>query len=220
MKIDKVSPAEIEKRSFELITEELTDLAEHGKIPPLASFPEDELTVIKRCIHTTADFDYVHTMRFSEGAVDKLKELIRSGASIVTDTNMALAGVNRRQLSKYGCSAYCFMADESVAEEAAERGITRAAVSMERAMTLPGNVIFVVGNAPTALITLREFYDSGKYEPAFVVGVPVGFVNVVASKEMILDSGMCHIVNAGRKGGSTVAAAIVNAVFYMVRDEG
>lgn len=218
MQIDKLSPTEIEKRSFELITDELTDMAKEGKIPPLESFCEYELNVIKRCIHTTADFDYAQTMRFSEGAVDKFKELIRSGASIVTDTNMALAGINKRELSKYGCSVVCYMADESVAREAAERGVTRASVSMERAMALSGDVIFVVGNAPTALITLKEHYDANDYTPAFVIGVPVGFVNVVASKEMITKTDIPYIINSGRKGGSGVAAAIVNAMLYSLKD--
>ena len=171
-------------------------------------------SVITRCIHTTADFDYARTLFFADGAVEKFGELIRQGASVVTDTNMALAGINKRVLHKYGCSAVCFMADEDVAKEAKERDVTRAHVSMERAMAIEGPVIFVVGNAPTALITRREHFDRGEYEPAFVIGVPVGFVNVEAAKEMIINSPIPHIVNSGRKGGSNVAAAIVNALLY------
>ena len=220
MKIENCNPADIEKRSFEIITEEFARLAEGGFIPAPETFDEASLTVIKRCIHTTADFDYAKTMRFSEGATERIEELIRGGAAIVTDTNMALSGINKRELSRYGVSAVCFMADESVAKEAKERNMTRAAVSMERAMKLGDKVIFVIGNAPTALIALKEFKDRNIYDPAFVVGVPVGFVNVVAAKELILSSDIPYIVNAGRKGGSNVAAAIVNAVLYMMRDKG
>lgn len=220
MKAERLSPKEIEARSFELITDELEKAAAEGTIPPLESFDAKELCVIKRCIHTTADFDYATTMSFSEGAIEKFTHLVRKGATIVTDTNMALAGINRRELSKYGCDAVCHMAEESVAAEAKERDMTRASVSMERAMASGEDVIFVIGNAPTALMTLKEYSDSGRYKPAFVVGVPVGFVNVVAAKEMILESNIPYIVNAGRKGGSNVAAAIVNAILYMMRDEG
>ena len=205
MELEYIKPSEIEKRSFEILTEEL----ERRGI----TLSGDTAPVIKRCIHTTADFEYADTMTFSEDAVEKLKECIRNGSCIVTDTNMALAGINKRLLKKYNCEAVCFMADEDVAAEATERGITRATVSMERAMKLEKPVVFVVGNAPTALITLQEHMMKG-YRPAFVIGVPVGFVNVEAAKELITDSDVPYIVNRGRKGGSNVAAAIVNAVLY------
>ncbi len=210
MDIEYVKPGDIEKRSFEIITKELD---ERG-----ISLPADTAPVIKRCIHTTADFDYAHTLVFSEDAVRVFADLIRSGATIVTDTNMALSGINKRELERYGCRAYCYMADEGVISEAAEREVTRASVSMERAMELYGPVIFVIGNAPTALITIREHMDSGDHTPAFVVGVPVGFVNVEAAKELIIETSVPHIVNRGRKGGSNVAAAICNAMLYMMRD--
>jgi len=203
---EKLAPAEIEKRSFEIISSELE---EKGIILP----KENEL-VIKRCIHTSADFDYADTLSFSEGAVERMKNLIRGGAVIVTDTNMGLAGVNKKKLSAFGGEAFCFMADEDVALEARERGITRAAVSMEKASKLDKDVIFAIGNAPTALIRLHEMMEEGTYTPKFVIGVPVGFVNVVASKELFLDSDVPYIINRGRKGGSNIAAAICNAVLY------
>ncbi len=203
---EKLAPAEIEKRSFEIITSELE---EKGIVLP----KENEL-VIKRCIHTSADFDYAETLCISEGAVERMKELIRGGAYIVTDTNMALAGVNKKKLAQFGGEALCFMADEEVAAEAKERGITRAAVSMEKASKLDKDVIFAIGNAPTALIRLHEMMEEGIYTPKFVIGVPVGFVNVVASKELFLDSDVPYIINRGRKGGSNISAAICNAVLY------
>lgn len=209
MKEDITDPKEIEKKSFEIITRELdgTDILINGSAPVTDA---SILNVIKRCIHTTADFDYAKTMCFSDGAVERFAQLVRGGATVVTDTNMALAGINKKELEKYGCSAFCYMADEDVSSEAEERGITRAQVSMEHAMMLTGPVIFVIGNAPTALMTLREHFDRGDYRPAFVIGVPVGFVNVVAAKELILETDLDHIINSGRKGGSNVAASIVN----------
>lgn len=211
------SPSQIEQRSFEIITSELEskEVVINGNIP-VSSLPDSAsyLAVIKRCIHTTADFDYSKTMYFSRDAISILKGLIKAGATLVTDTNMALAGINKRKLSTHGCSLYCFMSDEEVAKKASEAKTTRAHVSMEHAMGLDGPVIFVIGNAPTALMTLCGAFDEGEYEPAFIIGVPVGFVNVTASKERLIDTGIPCIVNKGRKGGSNVAAAIVNAVLY------
>lgn len=209
MRLEHVKPEEIEKRSFEILTEELSGMG--------IELSGDTAPVIKRCIHTSADFDYAETLKFSENSVDIIRQLIKSGANIVTDTNMALTGINKKELAKYGCEIRCYMAEEDVADEAKSRQVTRATVSMERAMATGKPTIFVVGNAPTALITLYEMYEKGEYKPAFVIGVPVGFVNVVAAKELILDSDIPHIVNQGRKGGSNVAAAIVNAILYMMR---
>ncbi|MCR5619935.1 MAG: precorrin-8X methylmutase [Lachnospiraceae bacterium] len=203
---EKLGPAEIEKRSFEIITSELEEKG-------IVLDKENEL-VIKRCIHTSADFDYAETLSFSNGAVERMKELIRGGAVIVTDTNMALAGINKKKLASFGGEVLCFMADEEVAAEANERGVTRAAVSMERASKLDRNVIFAIGNAPTALIRLHEMMDEGIFTPKFVIGVPVGFVNVVYAKELFLDSDVPFIINRGRKGGSNISAAICNAVLY------
>lgn len=210
MHISHIKPADIEKESFRILTEELAGMG--------IVLTGDTASVIKRCIHTTADFDYASTLVFSDGAMDRIRTLIRSGATIVTDTNMALSGINKKELARYGGDVRCFMADDDVTAEAKERGITRASVSMEHSMKLDRPVIFAIGNAPTALITLSEHAGSGEYVPDFVIGVPVGFVNVEAAKELIIASGIPHIVNRGRKGGSNVAAAICNAVLYSMRD--
>ena len=206
MELEYVSPKDIESRSFEIITQELKDRG--------IDIPEDKAFIIKRAIHTTADFEYAHTLCFSEDAVEKAEALLRAGADIVTDTNMALSGINKAALERLGGVAHCFMADAGVAAEAKERALTRAAVSMEHASRIPKPVIFAIGNAPTALISLKEMYDRGEFVPAFVIGVPVGFVNVEAAKEMIMETGIPFIVNRGRKGGSNVAAAIINAILY------
>ncbi len=206
MNYEGLRPEEIEKRSFEIITKELE---EAGII-----LDEETAFVTKRCIHTSADFDYASTLTFSEGAVEVMKDLIRSGAYIVTDTNMALAGINQKKLAGFGGKAMCFMADEDVAKEAKERGVTRASVSMEKAAGLDHDVIFAIGNAPTALIKLHEMMEEGIFVPKFVIGVPVGFVNVVYAKELFLDGSVPYIINRGRKGGSNIAAAICNAVLY------
>ena len=208
MNCETVKPAEIEKRSFEIITQELEAAG--------IRLDETLAPVIKRCIHTSADFEYAETLAFSQGAVDRMKELIRQGATIVTDTNMALAGINKKKLASFGGRCICFMAEEDVAKEATERGITRAAVSMERAAALGEKVIFAIGNAPTALIRLHEMMQEGTYTPAFIIGVPVGFVNVVWAKELFLGTSVPYIINPGRKGGSTIAAAICNAVLYQM----
>ncbi len=209
MELEYVLPGEIEKRSFEIIGQELKGMG--------ITIPEDKAFLIKRAIHTTADFDYAKTLYFSNGAIDRARKLLREGATIITDTNMALAGINKKVLAELGGKALCFMADEDVAKEAKDRGLTRAAVSMERASNLEGPVIFAVGNAPTALVALREMYDRKDYRPSFVIGVPVGFVNVEASKELIIDTDIPCIVNRGRKGGSNVAAAICNALLYSLK---
>ena len=208
MKIDFILPSEIEKRSFEIISEELSKMG--------ISIPEEQEPITKRVIHTSADFDYASTMTYSDGAIARAKELIKNGAHIVTDTNMALSGINKKQLAEYGGQVHCFMADEDVAKEAKERQVTRATVSMERAAALDVPVIFAIGNAPTALIQLHEMMESGKFTPEFVIGVPVGFVNVVAAKELFLNSNVPFIINKGRKGGSNIAAAIVNAILYNI----
>ena len=200
----------IEAESFRIISEILN---EEGVL-----LPSENEAVIKRCIHTTADFDYAKTLMFSENAVSVLMDLIRKGADVVTDTNMALTGINKKEFFQYGGEIHCFMADEEVAKEAKERHLTRAYVSMERAMRIAKPVIYVVGNAPTALISLMEQYDQSGYTPAFIIGVPVGFVNVVAAKELVINSDLNYIVNRGRKGGSNVAAAIMNAVLYRLRE--
>lgn len=211
MEIEYIKPNEIEKRSFEIIANELKEM--NIVLPP------DEDMITRRVIHTSADFGYAKTLVYSKNAPAILKGLLKSGADIVTDTNMALAGINKKTLESLGGEAHCFMADESVIEEAKSRGVTRATVSMERASKINKDVIFAIGNAPTALISLYEIMQKTSWRPAFVIGVPVGFVNVEASKELFINSDVPHIVNAGRKGGSNIAAAIVNAALYEIRRE-
>ena len=210
-KIEYLPPEEIEKRSFEIITEEL--------LKRNIILPKAEELITKRVIHTSADFDYAETLCYSKGAVEILKELIKNGADIVTDTNMALAGINKKALAKFGGEAHCFMADEEVAFLAKQRNVTRAAVSMEKATAIKKPVIFAIGNAPTALIKLyemAEMREKKEWKPAFVIGVPVGFVNVEAAKELILGTDIPYIINRGRKGGSNIAAAICNAILHQM----
>lgn len=210
-RIEHLLPEEIEKRSFEIIAAELK---ERGIV-----LPANEEMVTKRVIHTSADFDYAKTLHFSKDAVSIAKKLLSEGADIVTDTNMALAGINKKVLQGFGGNAHCFMADEEVAAIAKERGTTRAAISMEKATAITKPVIFAIGNAPTALIQLYEMIKISDWRPAFIIGVPVGFVNVEAAKELILATDVPYIVNLGRKGGSNVAAAICNALLYELRKE-
>ena len=204
MKLQNVLPNDIEKRSMEIITEELGEV----------KLDEEKLSIIKRVIHTSADFDYVRTLHFSEDAVQKALEALKNGATIVTDTNMAKAGINKAGMDKLGCKAVCYMADPDVAAQAKIEGSTRAAACMEKACLIEGPVIIAIGNAPTALVRLDELIKEGKIKPELVIGVPVGFVNVVEAKEIIMQAGIPYIVARGRKGGSNVAAAICNALIY------
>ncbi len=205
-----VKPEDIEKRSFEIIESEIKNLTG-------GSVPQDIKPILFRVIHTTADFDYLENLFFSEGAVEKALETIKSGAVIVTDTNMCLAGINKNALKKAGCEAVCFMADSEVREYALKNNTTRAVASVERARSIKDRpVIYAVGNAPTALLKISEYIENGVFRPDFVIGVPVGFVNVVQSKERIIKTGVPCIVARGRKGGSTVATAICNALLYMI----
>ena len=201
-----IKPMDIEKRSFEIITELLGD----RKLDP-----ENEL-VIKRVIHTTADFDYADNLVFSPHAVSRGIEALKNGCDVVTDTQMGRSGINKTVLEKLGGQVHCYMSDPDVAAEAKARGVTRAVVSMEKAVRSDKPTIFAIGNAPTALIRLRELIQEGKGNPVLVIGVPVGFVNVVESKEQLIATDIPHIVARGRKGGSNVAAAIVNAMIYQI----
>lgn len=204
--IETIQPMDIEARSFAIITSLLGDTRLEKENEP----------VIKRVIHTTADFDYVENLVFSPHAVARGLEALQGGCDIVTDTQMARSGINKGTLARLGGQVHCFMSDPDVAAEAKTRGVTRAMVSMERAAKLEKPCIFAIGNAPTALISLKEQMDAGLLAPALIVGVPVGFVNVVESKELILQSQVPHIVARGRKGGSNVAAAICNALIYQL----
>lgn len=206
-----MKPMEIEKRSFQIIAEELGERR---------TDPEFDL-VIRRVIHTTADFDYFDNMAFSEHAVLKMMDAIREGCDIVTDTTMAMSGINKKLLARFGSQAHCFIADEDVIREAKERGVTRSLVSMEKAARMGRPLIFAIGNAPTALYSICDLVRAGKLQPRMVIGVPVGFVNVAEAKEELMQMDLDYIVARGRKGGSNVAAAIVNAVLYQmtVREE-
>lgn len=202
MELERVLPEEIEKRSFEIITEELGERVLDPKQAP----------VIKRVIHTTADFDYVDNLVFSPGVMELAWEALRQGTPIITDTNMGKAGINKKRLEKVGSSVYCFMADEDVAQNARLHQTTRAYASMDKAADLGLNGIFAIGNAPTALVRLHELMKEGRIKPKLIIGVPVGFVNVVQAKELILSDDVPYIIARGRKGGSNVAAAICNAL--------
>lgn len=206
IELENVLPADIERRSFEIITSEL-------KTP----IPEDKALIIKRCIHTSADFDYAENLCFSENAVEKAIEAIKGGASIVTDTQMAKAGINKKSLARFGGEVLCFMSDEDIAKAAKDEGTTRATASMNKAAALNKPLIFAIGNAPTALIRLYELIEEGRLKPELIIGVPVGFVNVVQSKELIMEADVPYIVARGRKGGSNIAACIVNALLYMIK---
>lgn len=205
IELENVKPQEIEKKSFEIITQELGDT-------PL--IPGTEM-IVKRCIHTSADFDYAQNLCFSEGAVEKAREAIRNGVSIVTDTQMAKAGINKKTLAKYGGQVHCFMSDEDVAQTAKANGTTRATACIDKAAAMGEDFIFAIGNAPTALVRLYELIQEGKIHPALIIGVPVGFVNVVQSKELIMKTDVPYIVARGRKGGSNIAACICNALMYL-----
>ena len=206
VELENVKPMDIEKRSFAMITEELGDT-------PL--IPGTEL-IVKRCIHTSADFDYAENLCFSRGAVEKALRAIQEGACIVTDTQMAKSGINKKALARYGGEVFCFMSDEDVASLARQNGTTRATASMDKAASLNKKLIFAIGNAPTALVRLYELIEEGRLQPELVIGVPEGFVNVVQSKELIMETDVPYIVARGRKGGSNIAACIVNALLYMI----
>lgn len=205
MELETFLPEEIERRSFEIIQNELP----HSIDPELAP-------IIKRVIHTSADFDYADTLCFSKAALPAGLSALRRGELIVTDTNMAKAGINKAAMDKLGIGVQCFMADEDVISAARQHNSTRAAASVDKSAALPGHPIFAIGNAPTALIRLYELIREGRISPSLIIGVPVGFVNVVQSKELIMQADVPYIVARGRKGGSNVAAAIVNALLYLL----
>ena len=209
VELENVRPEDIEHRSMEIIESELPHPLDPEKAP-----------IIKRVIHTTADFSFADSLVFSEGVVPYAKELLRKGAVICTDTTMAMAGISKPTLAKYGGEVHCFVADEDVRAAAKAHGTTRSTEAIDKAAALGKPVIFAIGNAPTALVRIYELVKEGRLHPALVIGVPVGFVNVVQAKELILElEDVPYIVAKGRKGGSPIAATIINALLYMLRDE-
>lgn len=208
VELEQVLPMEIEKRSFEIIEQELKERQ--------ISIDERLAPVIKRVIHTTADFEYADTLCFSDNVLEQALSAIKNGASIVTDTKMAWSGINKKVLEHFGGQVYNFISDEDVAKMARERKCTRSTACMDKASVLTGPLIFAIGNAPTALVRLYELYEEGIIKPDLIIGVPVGFVNVVQSKELIMSTNIPYIVAKGRKGGSNVAAAICNALLYLL----
>lgn len=203
--LEHIVPTEIEKRSFEIIQSELS----HSLNPELAP-------IIKRVIHASADFDYADNLYFSDDVVKHALAALTDGACIVTDTNMAKAGINQKELKKYGGDVFCFMADEDIIHSAKENGTTRASASMDKACQINRPLIFAIGNAPTALIRLYELIKLNRISPRLIIGAPVGFVNVIQSKELIMKLEIPCIVARGRKGGSSITAAICNALLYML----
>lgn len=200
-----VNPMKIETTSMKIIESEMGD----------HNFTSDELKIVKRLIHTTADFEYKDLVEISSGAIDVAKEILKSSPLIYTDTNMALSGINKMALAKLNGKAICYVNLEEVHSEAKEKGITRSMAAVEKACS--DNVdIFVFGNAPTALFRLKELIKEGKANPKLIVAVPVGFVGAAESKENLEELNIPYIAIRGRKGGSTVAAAIINALMYMV----
>ncbi|OGT96577.1 MAG: precorrin-8X methylmutase [Geobacteraceae bacterium GWB2_52_12] len=204
-----MKPEEIETESFRIIDAEAGD---HG-------WPDPEWQIIRRVIHTSADFEYARTMLFSEGAVAQAIAAIKDGAGIYTDTNMALAGISKPRLLPFGCEANCHVGDSDVGALAQREGVTRSVTAMRKAIRNRNNRIFVIGNAPTALFELLRLVQDKQILPALVIGMPVGFVGAEESKRELAASqfGFPFITNVGRKGGSNVAAAIVNALAILAK---
>lgn len=202
-------PEDIEKRSFEIITEEL------GNKTKL--FTEEQLPIVKRVIHTTADFEYADLIKFINNPVQSAKNALLSGCRIYCDTNMIVNGLSRTVLKKYNCEPYSLVSDEAVAKEAKERGVTRSIVGMEHAGKDKNTKIFLIGNAPTALYKLKEMIEKGETEkPALVVGAPVGFVGAADSKKIFKELDVPYITIDGRKGGSTVTVAVLHGILYQL----
>ncbi len=202
-------PEEIEAESFRII---------EAEVGPHSWSPE-QWPIVRRVIHTSADFDYVRTLLLSPDAVARGVAALRQGRGIVTDTTMALSGISKPRLKRFGISSSCHVADPDVATQAQAGGITRSVAAMRKALADPGNGIFVIGNAPTALFELLRLARESGFRPDLVIGLPVGFVGAAESKEQLLavapELNLPYITNRGRKGGSTIAAAVVNALLLM-----
>ena len=204
-----MKPAEIEALSFDIIQKEAGD---HG-------FPQDQWSIVRRMIHTSADFDYLANVRFHADAVASGVQAIRRGGNVVTDTNMARAGIRKSAIVRFGGSLECLIDDPTVAHAARDSGCTRAMAAVDAAIPMMRQGLYVIGNAPTALMRLMELINAGKAAPALVVGLPVGFVNAAESKASLAAMDLPYITNVGRKGGSNVAASVVNALAIMAVDE-
>ena len=200
-----MKPEEIEKKSFQIIDEEA---GAHR-------FSELQWPIVRRIIHTTADFEYLQTMRFHPDAIDAGIEAIRSGQMVVTDTNMARAGIRSRDLQQYGADVKCLMDDPQILQVAKQQGTTRASAAVDAITSEIDGGIYAIGNAPTALMRLMERIEKDEARPALVIGFPVGFVNAAESKADLADMDIPHITNSGRKGGSNVAASVVNALILL-----
>ena len=199
-----MKPEEIETESFRIIDAEAGD---HG-------WPGAEWSIVRRAIHTSADFEYARSMVFSDDVIEKAVAALKGGAGIVTDTNMALSGISKPRLAPWGCPVACHVADPDVAEQARAEGVTRSIAAMRKGVANQDNRIFVIGNAPTALFELLRLVESGAADPALIIGLPVGFVGAEESKNALASGthNIPFITNIGRKGGSNVAAAVVNAL--------
>jgi len=204
-----MQPDEIERRSFAIID---TEAGVHH-------FITEQWTIVRRMIHTSADFDYVHSVRIHPEAVAAGVKVIRDGGVIYTDTNMACTGIRQRDLAPYGVEVKCLMADDRIARSAVAQGVTRARAAVDAVAGKLQNAIYVVGNAPTALLRLIELIRAGKAAPTLVVGLPVGFVNAAESKAELLHLDTPYITNVGRKGGSNVAASVVNALILLAGED-
>ena len=215
----QIKPEDIEKKSFEILTSQMDK-------DRLKFYTEDELLVVKRTIHTTADFDYQYNVIFQNNAIETLKHCIQSDAMIFTDTNMALSGINKRILTgKFSITPRCLIAESDTVEYAKKNNTTRATASVDLAYQIRDEkqdlnkdkkipIVFAVGNAPTALIRIHELLE--KYTPDFIIAAPVGFVNVIEAKELIKQSNIPAIICDGNKGGSNVCAAIINALLLQM----
>ncbi len=204
-------PGSIEERSMEIINAELKKRG----IAPRKGYDH----IVRRVIHATADFDYAENLEFSQGLCNRFGEIFSPGTLMVTDTNMALSGINERALTVLGLEKKCFMSDPEIIEKARAKKVTRAYLSAEKAAGLGREIVYVSGNAPTFLTSIRELWDKKQVSPKLVIACPVGFVNVIESKSLIRSAGFPYIIAGGNKGGSGVAASIVNAVMYRLMEE-
>lgn len=203
------NPMKIEEKSFEMIQDIIDE------IRPGYEFKNNvEEKIIKRSIHTTADFEYLDILKISDKAVESIIDALKNNATVYTDTNMALSGINKKRLEALGCKYKCLVADEETTKLAKEKSITRSMAAVEIAAKEPGRKLFVFGNAPTALYKAMEMKNSNELELDAIVGVPVGFVGAAESKDELEKTEIPYIISKGRKGGSNLAAAIINAILY------